>query len=78
MAGDRYSGRGSRSGAGQPGSPAVPLVLGIVAAIWIVGGVALGLYVHGSWRYIPAIFACGIGILFLRSAAGAYVQRLKS
>jgi fucose permease len=38
----------------------------------------IGVYVHGSWRYIPAIFACGIGIVFLRSAAGAYVQRLKS
>jgi hypothetical protein len=78
MAGGRYSGKGSRSGDKEPGSPAVPLALGIVAAIWIVGGVALGLYVHGSWRYIPAIFACGIGLLFLRSAAGAYVQRLKS
>lgn len=78
MAGDRYRGTGSRSGAKQPGSGAAPIVLGVVAAIWIVGGIALILYVHGTWRYIPGIFACGIGVVFLRSAAGAYVQRLKT
>ncbi|MGC9155371.1 MAG: hypothetical protein ACP5HZ_06965 [Ferrimicrobium sp.] len=78
MAGDRPSRRVQRPSFRQPGPPANPIVLGIIAAIWIVGGVAIGLYVHGSWHYIPAIFACGIGVVFLRSAAGAYVQRLKS
>jgi len=67
-----------RRGIRPPGPQGNPLVLGIIAALWIVGGVLIGVYVHGSWRYIPAIFAVGIGFVFLRSAAGAYVQRLKS
>ncbi|MCL5973224.1 MAG: hypothetical protein ACYCWN_11770 [Ferrimicrobium sp.] len=74
MAGAQTGRRGVR----PPGPGGNPLVLGIIAALWIAGGVSIGLYVHGSWRYIPAIFACGIGVVFLRSAAGAYVQRLRS
>ena len=54
-----------------------PILLGIVAIMWIVVGAVCGLYLHASWRLIPAILSLGIGLAFLRGAAGAYVRRMR-
>jgi len=61
----------------QPARTPNPLLLGIIATMWIVVGVLIGVYVHAIWRFIPAIVACAIGLYFLRGAAGAYVQRMR-
>ncbi|MGC9155735.1 MAG: hypothetical protein ACP5HZ_08810 [Ferrimicrobium sp.] len=54
---------------------ASPLLLVGLALMWMVAGAVCGLYLHASWTLIPVVVAVGIGVLYLRAAAGAYLRR---
>jgi hypothetical protein len=51
-----------------------PLVLMALAVMWLAAGVVCEMYLHASWRLIPTIVACGVGVLYLRAATGAYLR----
>ena len=50
----------------RPSSPFRLLATGIV---WIVCGIVALTSLSASWKFIPAIFFIGVGLLWLRGAA---------
>jgi len=61
---------------GQVGRrPSQPGFLLAVAAMWIIVGVMILVWVHAGWRIVPAVVAIGIGLFFLRGAAATVLRR---
>ncbi|MFC0080754.1 hypothetical protein ACFFRE_01100 [Aciditerrimonas ferrireducens] len=52
-----------------------PRFLALVALAWLAVGVVSFVALHASWRLVPGVFALGVGLLYLRGAAGAYLRR---
>jgi hypothetical protein len=46
-----------------------------VAIAWIVVGVVVFVTVDAAWKIVPAIFAVGVGLFFLRGAAATVARR---
>lgn len=73
-------GRGTGGGAAQ-GPPVIgkrpsnPGFLAAVALMWFVAAIAAVFILHKEWKVIPVIVFAGIGLLYLRGAAGAYSRR---
>jgi hypothetical protein len=55
--------------------PTPPVMLFILAGMWIVAGVVAGIRLDVSWRLIPAVVFIGIGLLYLRAAITTVVRR---
>ncbi|MGO9872661.1 MAG: hypothetical protein ACLPVY_02580 [Acidimicrobiia bacterium] len=49
--------------------PSSPLMLAVTGVVWIVCGVIALTELHASWKFIPAIFFIGVGLLWVRGAA---------
>ena len=61
---------------GQVGRrPSQPGFLLAVAAMWIIVGIVILIWVHTGWRIVPAVVAIGIGLFFLRGAAATVLRR---
>ncbi|WP_298209234.1 hypothetical protein [Ferrimicrobium sp.] len=56
---------------------APPMLLAGLAVMWMVSGLACELYLHTSWKLIPVVVAFGIGVLYLRASAGAYLRQYR-
>ncbi len=54
---------------------ASPAFLMGLSLIWVLAALVCGVYLHASWRLVPTVVASGIAVLYLRSAAGAYLRR---
>ncbi len=52
-----------------------PRFLAVVAVAWLAAGVAMLLMLHAGWRLVPAVFSFGVGLLYLRGAAGSFLRR---
>lgn len=46
-----------------------------MAFAWLAVGIISFVALHAAWRLIPGVFALGVGLLYLRGAAGAYLRR---
>ncbi|MCL5447035.1 MAG: hypothetical protein M1350_06495 [Actinobacteria bacterium] len=63
---------------GQVGRrPSRPSFLVVVAVLWIVAGGLTLLYLHATWKLIPAIVYFGFGALYLRAAVASVIRRQK-
>ena len=49
--------------------PSSPLMLALTGVVWIACGVIALTALHASWKFIPAIFFVGVGLLWVRGAA---------
>ncbi|HVT76808.1 MAG TPA: hypothetical protein VHD87_07240 [Acidimicrobiales bacterium] len=58
--------------------PSNPSYLAFVGVVWIVCGIVALVKLSASWKYIPAIFFIGVGVLFLRGAAVTLFRRGES
>jgi len=82
---NRPRGPGRRPGSGGPGGPeqppqvgkrpSNPLFLFTVALAWLAAGAIAYFGLHRTWRLIPVICFVGVGLLYLRGAAGSYLRR---
>lgn len=60
---------------GQVGRrPSSPLALFAVGLAWVAAGVIVLLSLHASWRFVPALFAFGIGAFFIRGGSATVVR----
>ena len=71
-----------RPGVRQPQGPPVvgkrpsrPGFLAACALLWFAAAIFAFFGLHNGWKLIPAICFAGIGILYLRGAAGSYLRR---
>ena len=55
--------------------PSRPSFLLAVAVAWLVVGVVILTTFSAGWRFIPGVFAIGIGLFFVRAAAATVVRR---
>ncbi|MHB8262702.1 MAG: hypothetical protein ACYDGY_02995 [Acidimicrobiales bacterium] len=63
---------------GQVGRrPSRPSFLALIAILWIAAGVVTLLYLHVSWKLIPAIVYFGFGALYLRAAIASVIRQQK-
>lgn len=65
-------------GAGPPvvgKRPSNPALLALVGLLWLAAAVAAYVGLHKSWKLIVIVVFAGIGLLYLRGAAGAYLRR---
>ena len=82
---NRPGGPGKRSGSGGPRGPdqppqvgkrpSNPLFLLAVALAWLAAGAMAYFGLHRTWKLIPVICFVGVGLLYLRGAAGSYLRR---
>ncbi|MCL5948027.1 MAG: hypothetical protein M1420_02530 [Actinobacteria bacterium] len=74
-------GRSFKSTLDTPGQvgrrPSRPSFLALVAVLWIAAGGLTLLYLHASWKLIPAIVYFGFGALYLRAAVASVIRRQK-
>ena len=49
--------------------PSSPFTLAATGLVWIACGVIALTALHASWKFIPAIFFIGVGLLWMRGAA---------
>jgi len=73
---------GSRKRARPPVGPPVvgkrpsrPGFLAACALLWFGAAIFAFFGLHNGWKLIPVICFAGIGILYLRGAAGSYLRR---
>ena len=63
---------------GQVGRrPSSPLTLFAVGLAWVATGVIVLLSLHASWKFVPALFAFGIGAFFIRGGSATVVRHDK-
>ena len=55
--------------------PSNPAVLALVGMIWLAAAVGAYVGLRTSWKLIVIVVFAGIGLLYLRGAAGAYLRR---
>src|SRR4051794_35392826 len=55
--------------------PSRPSFLLAVAVAWLVVAVVILTTFSAGWRFIPGVFAIGIGLFFARAAAATVVRR---
>ena len=55
--------------------PSSPTFLLAVAVAWLAASVFAFFGLHAGWKLIPTICFAGVGLLYLRGAAGAYLRR---
>lgn len=55
--------------------PSNPALLALVGLMWLAAAVAGYVGLHKSWKLIVIVVFAGIGLLYLRGAAGAYLRR---
>ncbi len=72
----------ARGPAKRPGPPPVvgkrpsrPLFLVVLALMWLGAAAGAFLGLHTGWKLIPVVCFAGIGLLYLRGAAGSYLRR---
>ena len=56
----------------HPSNPALLLVVGLM---WLAAALVAYIGLHRSWKLIVIVVFAGIGLLYLRGAAGAYLRR---
>src|SRR3981189_3259947 len=72
-------GKGTPSARQPQGRPGVgkraprPGVLAVPALLWFAAAIVAFFGLHTGWRLIPVICFAGVGILYLRGAAGSYL-----
>ncbi|GAC1314973.1 MAG: hypothetical protein NVSMB12_09260 [Acidimicrobiales bacterium] len=44
---------------------------------WVATGVIVLLSLHASWKFVPALFAFGIGAFFIRGGSATVVRHDK-
>ena len=84
------AGRGKRPGPAGKGAPGVrqpqgppvvgkrpsrPGFLAVLAVLWFAAAIFAYFGLHTGWKLIPVICFTGVGILYLRGAAGSYLRR---
>ncbi|HMC04789.1 MAG TPA: hypothetical protein VKJ83_04880 [Actinomycetota bacterium] len=84
------AGRGKRPGPAGTGAPGVrqpqgppvvgkrpsrPGFLAVLAVLWFAAAIFAYFGLHTGWKLIPVICFTGVGILYLRGAAGSYLRR---
>ena len=70
--------KGGRPAEGPPvvgKRPSNPTFLALVGLLWIAAAIGALLVLHRSWKLIPVVCFAGVGLLYLRGAAGAYLRR---
>ena len=55
--------------------PSRPGFLAFAAVLWFAAAIIAYFGLHTGWKLIPAICFTGVGILYLRGAAGSYLRR---
>ena len=56
----------------RPSNPGFLLVVGVM---WLAAAVIAEVGLHSSWKLIIVVVFAGIGLLYLRGAAGSYLRR---
>jgi hypothetical protein len=71
-----------RSAAGRPATvgqtgrrPASPVLLLVVALMWIAAGIWALVALAAGWKLVPGIVFIGLGLLYLRGAAATVARR---
>ena len=60
----------------QPGRrPASPVLLLVVALMWIAAGIWALVALTAGWKLVPGIVFIGLGLLYLRGAAATVARR---
>jgi len=54
--------------------PSSPLMLAATGLVWIACGVIALSTLTASWKFIPAIFFIGVGLLWMRGAAVTFTR----
>jgi uncharacterized membrane protein len=55
--------------------PSNPGFLAVIALMWFAAAIGAVFLIHKAWKPIPVIVFAGLGLLYLRGAAGAYSRR---
>ena len=55
--------------------PSRPGFLAVAALLWFAAAIIAFFGLHTGWKLIPVICFTGVGILYLRGAAGSYLRR---
>src|SRR5881398_634705 len=55
--------------------PSRPGFLAVCALLWFAAAIFAFFGLHTGWKLIPVICFTGVGILYLRGAAGSYLRR---
>ena|SRR5438132_1466827 len=75
------AGKGAPSARQPQGPPVVgkrpsrPGFLALLALLWLAAAIVAYFGLHTGWKLIPVICFTGVGILYLRGAAGSYLRR---
>jgi hypothetical protein len=43
--------------------------------MWLAAAVITAIGLHKGWKLIPVVVFAGVGLLYLRGAAGSYLRR---
>lgn len=72
----------AKAGPRQPSGPPVvgkrpskPAFLALIAILWFAAAVVAFFGIHRGWHLIPVVFFAGVGLFYLRGAAGSYLRR---
>jgi len=55
--------------------PSKPSFLALIALLWFAAAVVAFFGIHRGWRLIPVVAFAGVGLFYLRGAAGSYLRR---